>query len=85
MRNVRGGTKFRNPVGSGENSGNLRALVAIVQEFGELLAQGFVALTLVADDDRVLEQLFLNVARQFGPEVNCRLSEQLAQTGLRCP
>ena len=38
-------------------SGNLHALVAIVQEFGELLARGLVALTFVADDDRMLEQL----------------------------
>src|SRR5436190_24194123 len=38
--------------------GELRALVSIMQEFGQLLAQGFVALALVADDDRVLEEPF---------------------------
>ena len=38
----------------------LRARMAVMQEFGKLLAQVFVALAVVTDHDRVLEQLFLN-------------------------
>src|SRR3989440_7764379 len=54
----------------------LCALVTIVQEFRELLAQGFVALAAMADDDRMLEQLFLHVARQLRPKMNRRAAEQ---------
>ena len=70
-RNVRGEPRFQRAL-----SGKLRALVAVMQEFCELFAQGFVALITVADDDRVLEQLFLHVARQLRPKMNRRAAEQ---------
>src|SRR5256885_432380 len=61
-------------------SGNQRALVALVQEFCGLFAQGFVGFATMAGDDRMFEQLFLNVARQFGPDVNRGSSQDRRKT-----
>src|SRR4051794_33937597 len=63
-----------------EFSGNQRALVALVQEFCELFAQRFVRFATVAGDDRMLEQLFLHVARQLGPDVNRGSSQDRRKT-----
>src|ERR1043165_108332 len=54
--------------------------MAVMQEFGKLLAQAFVALAMVADDDRVLEQLFLNGLWQLCPKVKRRRAEQRSKT-----
>ena len=48
----------------------LRARVIVVQEFGELLAQAFVALAAMADHQRMLEQLLLDLGRQLRPHMD---------------
>jgi len=42
----------------------------VVQEFGELLAEGFVALAAMADHHRVREQLLLDVGRQLAQNMD---------------
>jgi len=58
----------------------LRAGMTVMQEFGKLFAQAFVAFAAVADHDRVLEQLFLNRRRQLCPKVKRRGAQQGCKT-----
>jgi len=41
----------------------------VVQEFGELLSQTFIALALVAKNDGAFEKQMLQLLRQIAPEV----------------
>src|SRR5262245_16247017 len=47
-----------------------RALVMVVQKPRQLFAQALVAHSLVSGDDGVLEQLFLDLLRQLGPDMD---------------
>jgi hypothetical protein len=47
----------------------LRPRVMIVEEFGQLLAQAFVALAFVAENDGPFEQGLLKLLRQVAPKV----------------
>jgi hypothetical protein len=50
--------------------------MTVVQEARELLAQAFVALPLMPDHDRMLEQPLLYLRRELGPEMNGNISDQ---------
>jgi hypothetical protein len=53
--------------------------MVIVQEAGKLLAQTFVALGMMARDDRVLEQFLLNGFRKLSPNLHYRGAKRLAE------
>jgi hypothetical protein len=53
----------------------VRPLVMIVQEFGQLLAQTFVAFALMAEQDSTLEQGLLQLLRQIAPQARDRCAE----------
>jgi len=44
----------------------------VVQEFGQLLAQAFITLAFVAENDRPFEQGLLKLLRQIAPKVRGR-------------
>lgn len=55
--------------------GSGRAFVMIVQELRELFAQAFVALSLMAEHDRPLEQIMLHLLGQVAPTGNHRITQ----------
>jgi hypothetical protein len=65
--------------------------MVIVEEFGKLLAQAFVALAVVAENDGPLEQGVLKLLRQIAPKVSgCRSEDEkvtvrgIASDEIRC-
>jgi hypothetical protein len=49
--------------------------VVVVQEFSQLLAQAFVALALVAENDGAFEQRMLQLLGQVAPEIGSRCAK----------